>query len=102
MYFGKMKRNKIMPFLINRAGNIAKHTAIAASLPLGYVWLPISCCTVMPTVKYGMEEEEPEKGIQKFALNISGMFLGVFSLVTCCCCLGCLGTQSPKEIFNNE
>lgn len=91
-----MKRNKVVPII----DNIGKNVAIAASFPLGYAWLPVSCCCVMPTVKYGMEEPEPKDGMSKFSLNFAGLVLGVFSTISCCCCLGCCGTKSPREIYN--
>ena len=90
------KRNKVLPII----DNVAKNVAVAASLPLGYVWLPISCCFTMPTIKYGMELDDVQNSMDKFASNFAGIVLGVFSTISCCCCLGCCGTRSPKEIYD--
>ena len=86
------------------ASNIAKNLAIAASLPLGYAWLPVSCCCVMPTVRYGMDldaddDDEPKDGMDRFSLNFAGIVMGFLSTVSCACCLGCCGSRSPKEIY---
>lgn len=96
-----MKKNKIFPVLATGANNVSKHVAMAASLPLGYPWLIISCCKVMPTVMYAMEEEkEPETALDKCSMNFAGMFMGIFTTITCCCCcFGCCGTTSPKVLY---
>lgn len=91
-----MKHNKVIPVL----NNMGKNIAVAASFPLGYAWLPISCCFVLPTVRYGMEEPEPAGAMEKFSLNFAGIMIGFFSTISGACCLGCCGTRSPKEIYN--
>lgn len=111
------RRNKVHPndsnhqphhFLTTGANNMGKNVALAASLPLGYVWLPVSCCAVMPTVKYALGDEiykdvsgKPKKmsAIKTFGINLAGMIMGCMSLSTGACCLGCCGTMSPTEIY---
>ena len=82
--------------------NVAKHVALAASLPLGYAWLPAWCCCVMPTVRYAMDEETPNSkmdAMDRCAMNFAGLAMGFYSTISCCCCLGCCGTQSPQEVY---
>jgi hypothetical protein len=55
---------------------------------------------VIPTVRYGMDEDEPTDAMDKFSLNFAGIVIGLFSTISCACCLGCCGTKSPKEIYH--
>ena len=95
----KMSRCRVHPVL----DNMARHVAVAASLPLGYAWLPVSCCCAMPTVTYGMQVQDTtsktQDGMDMFSLNFGGMVMGIFSCITCACCLGCCGTRSPNDIY---
>jgi hypothetical protein len=117
-----MIRNKIC----KRLSNIAKNIAAGCMLPMGYVWLPLSCCYLNPVVKYALDGggdddddaicnnlatktvevrdgvmayRDAEPGIEMFAINTGGMFVGLMSTVTGCCCLGCCGTYAPSDMF---
>lgn len=101
------KKNKIVPLIIAPIDNIARHTSLMVSLPLGYAWLPISCCCVMPTVRYALGDEEVYGSNQRrltcletFVANFSGMVMGFMTMITCGCCFGgCCGLYSPNDVW---
>lgn len=87
--------------------------ACSFALPVGYLWLPFTCCAKNPLVKYAFDEyehpnrkemfdkdeDEKETCLENFIHNLGGMIAGGLSMMTCCCCcaMGC--TIEPKDVF---
>ena len=107
-----------MESILKKESGFKKWTRVmssAISFPLGYLWIPVSCCIIMPTVRYahptmirGLERKDTTdttnvetKVAQTFAANLSGMLMGCMTASTMCCCCGCACTQSPDEIYDD-
>jgi len=80
---------------------VLKNLAMAASGPLFYVWLPLSCCFVMPTAKYA--STQVEKAVEAgepaiVCINLSAGMVGMMSCLSCACCCGCCGTLDPDDM----
>ena len=90
---------------MNRAHNVLKWIASMLTLPIGYVWLPVSCCFINPMIKIAhpqlIEELNNAPHPQnKMIINLVGMMSGAVSLVSCgCCCCGCFGQKSPDDEY---
>ena len=84
----------------SRLQNIGKCFAVVASLPVTYLWLPLSCCFRHPMAKHLLVEKYDkqtpcEKMSETLTVGLYGM-VGCFSC--CCCCFGCCGKYGPSDL----
>ena len=89
--------------LIRRLKNIKKSILVIIGLPIGYLWIPCSCCFRNPlgnSTGFPMENiKEPETYDEKMGENLLIAVNGGIGVLTCCCCcFGCCGKYSPEEI----
>ena len=90
-----------------------RFVALGAALPIGYLWIPLTCCFKNPVVKYAFDEynynynntnDEDYKNDEgcpvRFGHNMAGMFMGAISCFTCFYgCAKCC-TADPREVFS--
>lgn len=84
--------------------NMGKWLAVIGGLPLTYVMIPISCCVRNPVASMVLYDEKDEDEIESCGDKVGeNLAVGIFGMVTTvcgfgCCCLGCFGEVSPKDI----
>lgn len=89
--------------LKRRAQNIGKWVIVTAGLPLGYLWIPLSCCFRNPIAKVISDNEDDtttdDHPCTKMAENAGVAVYGTMSTLSIfCCCFGCCGAFSPRDL----
>lgn len=87
----------------------ARWAVMIIHVPVAYVWIPLSCCFVAPTLKVAVPKysellaDEYTTCMERAAGNMcGGGFMGLLALASCCCCLGKCCTMDPDDVFNNN
>lgn len=102
------KRRKILKFLKKRMVIVKEWSLSVAQAPIGYIWLPISCCFKNPmgyltnreTVKREMIKPN-STALDNFALNFAMLFEGVITILSgLWCCCGCFTVCSPEDVYD--
>ena len=87
--------------VLRRGKKIGKWAALIVGIPIGYLWIPFSCCFRSPVSKV-VFDKDPEvvyTAADKISENFSTIVYGATAVVTCgCCCFGCCGSVEPKEV----
>jgi hypothetical protein len=108
-----MRSNRITPYslysirdageptvdiVLRRGKKMGKWLTLIAGLPIGYLWLPLSCCFRSPVASV-VFDNDPETPTDKFAENCGTIIYGAATVMTCGgCCLGCFGSFEPQDV----
>jgi hypothetical protein len=91
----------VVKVVLRRGKKVGKWAAMIVGIPVGYIWLPLSCCFRNPVsmVVFGNDPEDKFTAADKMSENLGTILYGCAAFASCCCCcFGCCGSVEPSEV----
>jgi hypothetical protein len=93
------QRLPTIDIVMKRGKKVGKWAALIAGVPLGYIWLPFSCCFRNPVSRVVFGPVANMTAGEKMADNLGVVMFGCAAFASCgCCCFGCCGSIEPRDV----